>query len=229
MTEERRYSEDEVREIFGLAADDRTRLPAPDTGPGTGLTLPELREIGREVGLEPERIDAAASLVANRSDALKERTYLGLPISVGRSVGLPRPLSDTEWEIVVGELRETFGARGRVTSQGELREWVNGNLHAFQETTEDGHRFRLQTTKGTALTATRIGVGLLAFAAVLMLVLVLTGAGGDLFAPLFLGGLGLAALGSNALVLPAWASRREEQMDYIAARVRALTEPERED
>ncbi|MGK7312483.1 MAG: hypothetical protein ACN0LA_09610 [Candidatus Longimicrobiales bacterium M2_2A_002] len=229
MTEERRYGEDEVREIFGLAADDRARLPAAGAGSGSGLTLAELREIGREVGLAPERIDAAASLVANRPSAMKERTYLGLPIAVGRSVPLPRPLTDTEWEIVVGELRETFGARGRVRSQGGLREWVNGNLHAFQETTEDGYRLRLQTTKGTAVTATRIGAGLLALAVVLMLVMVLTGAGGDLFAPIFLGGLGLAALGSNALVLPSWASRREEQMDYIAARARALMAPDRED
>lgn len=229
MTKERRYSEDEVREIFGLAADDRSRLPAASSGPGAGLTLAELQEIGREVGLPPERIEAAASMVAHRPGALRERTYLGLPISVGRSVPLHRPLTDTEWEILVGELRETFGARGRVRSQGGLREWVNGNLHAFQETTEDGYRLRLQTTKGTALTATRIGAGLVALAAVLILVIVLTGGGGDLFAPLFLGGLGLAALGSNALVLPSWASRREEQMDYIAARARALTEPERED
>ena len=228
MTKERRYSEDEVREIFGLAADDRARLPAADTGPGNGLTLAELREIGREVGLAPERIDAAASLVANRPSALKERTYLGLPISVGRSVPLPRPLTDTEWEILVGELRETFGARGRVRSQGGLREWVNGNLHAFQETTEDGYRLRLQTTKGTAVTANRIGASLLALAVVLMLVMTLTGSA-DLFAPFFLGGLGLAAIGSNAVVLPAWASRREEQMDYIGARARALTMPERED
>lgn len=229
MTKERRYNEDEVREIFGLAADDRTRLPAASAGPGDGLTLAELREIGREVGVDPERIDAAASLVANRPSGLKERTYLGLPISVGRSVPLPRPLTDTEWEILVGDLRETFGARGRVRSQGGLREWVNGNLHVFQEATEDGYRLRLQTTKGTALTATRIGAGLLALAAVLILVMVLTGTAGDFFAPLFLGGLGLAALGSNALVLPSWASRREEQMDYLAARARALTASERED
>ena len=225
--DDRRYTEAQIREIFGLAADDRVLLPTrPTAGATDGLTLAELQEIGREVGLDPERIRAAASLVRGRGGALREGTYLGLPISVGRNVELPRPLTDTEWEVLVGELRETFGARGRVASQGGLREWVNGNLHAFQETTEDGYRFRMQTTKGTARQATVIGTVLLGMAVVLLLVMVLTGnVAGELFAPLFLGATGLAALGSNAVVLPRWAARREEQMEYIAARARELTAP----
>lgn len=224
MSDERRYTEDEIREIFGLAADDRARLPTRSgSGRTDGLTLAELEEIGREVGLAPDRVRAAATLVDGRGAALREGTYLGLPISVGRNVPLPRPLTDTEWEVLVGELRETFGARGRVASQGGLREWVNGNLHAFQETTEDGYRFRMQTTKGTARQATVVGSIMLAFAVILLLVLVLTGnTAGELAGPLFLGGIGLAALGSNALVLPRWAARREEQMEYIANRARAL-------
>jgi hypothetical protein len=53
----------------------------------------------------------------------------------------------------------------------------------------------------------------------------------DVFVPLFFSAMGVVALTYNALRLPRWALEREEQMDYIAGRVRSLisTEPEAAD
>ena len=42
------------------------------------------------------------------------------------------------------------------------------------------------------------------------------------FAGLGFGVFGAGALGLNAVRLPRWAGKREEQMEYIAGRVRAL-------
>ena len=57
MANERRYGEDEVKEIFERAAE--YRRPggrALATGEGEGLGLKELQAIGAEVGLSPDRI-----------------------------------------------------------------------------------------------------------------------------------------------------------------------------
>ena len=63
MSNERRFGDDEVREIFDRAS----RSGAVRLGGGSidehGLTLPELQDVGKEVGLDPERIaEAAAAL-----------------------------------------------------------------------------------------------------------------------------------------------------------------------
>ncbi|MFV1988350.1 MAG: hypothetical protein ACC682_13800, partial [Gemmatimonadota bacterium] len=162
MADERRYGEDEVDEIFSLAT--RTgdaRLPAPTVQ--EGLTLGELQDVGREVGLSPERVAEAASTLDARLETLPRATAFGAPVSVGRVIEVPRAATDREWQVLVSELRETFDARGRVASHGDMREWTNGNLHAFLEPTATGHRLRLGTRKTGATMVSAIGaVGLAA-------------------------------------------------------------------
>jgi hypothetical protein len=222
MTEDRRYGEDEVREIFELA----THQKAPDqpsAGDAAGLTLAEIQDIGREVGLEPAVVARAAAALETRTTRFARRTSLGMPIAVGRIVQLPRPLSEAEWEQLVVELRATFGARGRATSQGNLREWVNGNLHAFIEPAEGGYRLRIGTLKGDAAALNAIGAigiatGFIAFGSLL-----LAGASPHaILVPAMLGASGVGAFLSNALRLPRWAKQREQQIEYIAARVAAI-------
>jgi hypothetical protein len=146
-------------------------------------------------------------------------------VSVSRSTDLPRALTDSEWEILVGELRETFGARGQVTTQGEIREWTNGNLHVFVEPTATGHRLRMGTTKGGArelLTMGAAGIGVGAFLVLFMAFEQLARA--SVAGPLFIAGVAAATLAYHMISLPGWAREREEQMEYIAGRVAALLE-----
>jgi hypothetical protein len=228
MTDERRYQDDEVAKIFETAAAPMQSSPRETTGRGTsaddGLTLAELQAIGREVGVPPERIAEAAARVDRRGLPAPRRTDLGMPVGVSRSVDLPRAPTDREWALLVGELRETFGARGRDHSDGDLREWWNGNLHATIEPTESGYRLRLSTLKGDGLALNRAGIGAIAFALILFVILALGGVldEGEILVPLLLGSMGLFALGANAVRLPRWAGEREEQMEYITGRARAL-------
>ena len=128
---------------------------------------------------------------------------------------------------LVADLRQTFRARGHVRSSGNLREWTNGNLHAFVEPTGDGWRLRLGTTKGDAVTLLVLGAGGTVVGLVMLLFMVLAGEfSGDLMAALTLTLSGGGALGYSALRLPAWADEREHQMAHIAERVRALVEGE---
>lgn len=226
MTGERRYDEDEVREIFQAAAG--PGASAGSDGPGDGMTLAELQEIGAEVGLSPVGITRAAAALDTRREALPRRKRLGLPVSVGRVVELPRAPEDREWDLLVGMLRETFRARGEVTEQGGIREWSNGNLHISVEPTADGHRLRLGTTNGAGLATNFIGVALGSLAVALAIGLAVAGRlaedGPALLA--MLGSLSAFALLSNVVRLPRWAREREDQMEEIADRAVELLSSE---
>ncbi|MDX1578241.1 MAG: hypothetical protein R3266_07140 [Gemmatimonadota bacterium] len=221
MADERIYREDEVEEIFALAAREGSAgVRAPSEG--DGLTLGQLQEVGREVGLAPERVAEAAASLDARPAQLPRQTLLGSPVSVGRIVELPRAPTDREWQFLVAELRETFGAQGRVTAHGDVREWSNGNLHAALEQTESGHRLRLGTRKGNAIEAAAggaVGIGMALFFGVALLA---AGKPEAVFLPILFALMGGSALAWNALRLPRWADEREEQMERIGARARQL-------
>jgi hypothetical protein len=223
MTNERRYQDEEVKEILSLAAN-RAEVGRPVVSDEGGLTLSELQEVGLEVGMDPGRIAEAAFAVDTRRELLPRRTSFGMPISVGRVIELPRAVTDREWELLVAELRETFGARGQVTSHGGVREWTNGNLHAFLEPTETGHRLRLRTHKGGAIALNRMGVAGLAMGLILLTMFLTTGPSPVRLelVMMLLVGMGGGALATNIVSLPRWARDREGQMEYLAGRVEAL-------
>lgn len=223
MTSERRYGEDEARRIFGAAAEAEDHSGPPGPAAGEGLTLAELQGIGLEVGLEPEQIARAAAGLDVGRTALPRKRYLGMPVTVGHVVDLPRAPSDGEWDLLVSALRETFGARGKVTESGGIREWTNSNLHAYVEPTADGYRLRLGTLSGRGVGLNRFGAIMGSFSAALLVILALSGRLMEAWPTVMM--FGLIAAGSllaNAVTLPAWARRREEQMAEIADRAVAL-------
>lgn len=229
LADRRTYDDDEVREIFSLAAETQERDTVPvTTETRSGLTLRELQEVGREVGLEPDRVARAAAAFDARSASLPRRTFLGAPTGVRRTVELPRELTDREWEALAGELRETFDARGRVISRGSAHEWTDGEVHAFLEPHGPGHRLRLDArtfplTVGAGAGAFGIFAGLLSLvtsaldAATFGPVL-------EVLLPLLLVLVGAGAVGTNVLRLRRWADDRERRMEHVAERARALAE-----
>ena len=105
---QRRYEDDEVREIFSLATTGGARdqsLPA-ESG---GLTLDELQRIGQEAGIEPARVAQAAERLDARGTQAPVRRSFGMPVGVSRVVDLPRAPTDREWEQLISEFRTTFG------------------------------------------------------------------------------------------------------------------------
>jgi hypothetical protein len=215
---DRRYNDEEVAAIFLTAAENPGTAPV-QTPRNEGLTLADLQEIGREVGIAPDAVALAAQSLELRRQAVA-RTFLGLPIGVERTVPLNRWLTDGEWEQLVVELREVFRARGTVRSYGSLRQWTNGNLQALLEPTATGHRLRLGTVKGDARTGMAGGLAIIGVSAAVAI----AGAVGGQFAPavpgialLLVTGLGLFA--NSALRLPSWARLRGRQMEAIAARL----------
>ncbi len=214
---DRRYSEEEVAAIFEQAAQaqhaGRRRLP-----PGEGMTLGQLQEIGREVGIAPEMVAQAARAI-DHGGRPASRRFLGFPVGVGRTIELDRRISDEEWERLVVDLRETFDARGKVSYDGSFRQWTNGNLQALLEPTPTGHRLRLQTLKGNAMGLMGGGLGLLGVAAALLVVMAVAGDFSNVDGFVFLSAMGLGMFGVGALRLPAWARLRRRQMEGVAERL----------
>jgi hypothetical protein len=213
---ERRYGEDEVREIFSLATTDDPRDGKLRAESG-GLTLDELQRIGREAGIEPTRITQAAASLEARGSPEPIRRSFGLPIGVSRVVDLPRAPTDREWEQLVSEFRTTFGAQGRATSSGGLREWSNGNLHISVEPTAHGERLRLSTVKRDAQALSLFGL-MTGGMSVLMGAIVAAVSTPESALPVLgmFGGMSLASFGANFVRLPRWARERERQMEHLA-------------
>src|SRR5437867_4980768 len=174
---ERRFNEAEVAEIFQRATEaqqsGKRLVPLSE-----GMTLGDLQDIGRQVGLSPELIAQAAKSI-DRAGRPTSRTFLGLPIGVGRTVDLDRRLTDQDWERLVVDLRETFDARGTLRHEGSFRQWTNGNLQALLEPTESGQRLRLRTVKGDAFGLIAGGLTLMGVAAALLVTAALRGGIGD--------------------------------------------------
>jgi len=223
---DRHYNEDEVAAIFRAAAEgsDSRTLPG---GRADGLTLDDLQDIAREVGISPTAVSRAAQSLDRPRGAAVPQTFLGLPIAVERTVALDRNLTDTEWELLVVQLREVFHARGTVRAQGSMREWSNGNLHALLEPTPTGYQLRLGTFKGNARASTAVGTLMLGMSAVVGFVVASHGTIVDAApAIVSLATIGAVFLANGALRLPRWARLRRRQMDDVAAQLtQAMQDP----
>jgi hypothetical protein len=225
---ERRYTEEEVEAIFRQAAEAEVAGKGPLPA-GEGRTLSELQAIGAEVGLQPELVERAARSL-DRGGRPPDRSLLGFPLAVGRTVALERRLTDEEWERLVVDLRDTFDARGTLRTQGTFRQWTNGNLQALLEPTERGHQLRLRTLKGDARNFMHAGLALFGVALALLVLFAATGElATDWGAAFFVALMGAGMFGAGALRLPGWAATREAQMDGVVERLLASTSSDPDD
>ncbi len=224
---ERRYSDDEVSEIFERA----TKASLPSSRPAEGLTLRELQEVGKEVGLAPELVERAAKSL-DRKGHTHDRLVVGLPVGVGRTIELEHPLTDAEWHRLVVDLRETFEAQGKLSEHGPFKQWTNGNLQALLEPTPDGQRLRLKTFKADAMRLMSTGLGMTGITAGILTILYLRAVPFDATAPWIVFTTGIGLLVAGALRVPGWARLRRRQMEEIAERLTlatALPPPEMSD
>ena len=225
---ERRYDEAEVARIFeeatrrALSGGTRSgrALPGPE-----GLTLAQLQEIGAEVGLPPEAVAAGAAMVeADAAPVEYTGSTVGMPHGVAGSIPLPRELTDREWGVVVGRLRDTFAAHGTAESDGMVRSWRNGNLQIRIEPTSTGTVLRMRTHKSDGKVLPVLGAGMSGSGALLAAIL---GFAGDPRGAAVMGTLlipvGVLMFMLGALTVPKWARTRKEQMHEIAAMILELT------
>ncbi len=215
---DRRYNREEVAEIFERASEKERTLP-PSTE-ATGLTLTELHEIAREVGISPESVSLAAESL-NHAATPASATFLGLPLGVSRTVEFNRKVSDPEWEMLVADLRTTFSASGKLRYDGPFRQWSNGNLKAIVEPTPAGSRLRLRTMNANARAMLIMGM-VFAGAGAATVITSNTAAGFDSSSLSGIELLGLVGLGlfvAGVVRVRGWARLRTTQFEEVIARL----------
>ena len=214
---ERRYSDEEVSEIFAKAAEGQERVRAPLTR-NEGMTLAQLQDIGQQAGISADAIAGAAQSLAVR--APPPARLLGMPVSVERSIALDRRLTDAEWEQLVVQLRTVFNASGVMGGQGGFREWRNGNLQALLEPTPTGQQLRLRTTNSTAQLGVVISTVMLSMSGIVAISsAVAHHLARGLPGVAFTGIIGIGALLYGLLPLRGWAQRRAQQMEDITSSI----------
>lgn len=224
---DRRYSDDEISEIFRRATEVQQRAPQQQLSQSQGMSLAELQSIGREAGIAPDLVAQAARELDQPALPRVSSTF-GIPTGVARTVQLERRLTDDEWDALVVRLRDTFNARGTITVQGAFRTWSNGNLHVLVEPNGEGQLVRFRTTHGNSRTFMITGMVMTAVTATTLAVAAATGLDAlnnaiDNVGNIFI--IGAALFGVGALQLPRWRKTRREQMDELAERLLRITGP----
>jgi hypothetical protein len=116
----RRYTDQEVALVLKRAAELEERRTLSGA---KGLTLEELREIAREVGLSPETIDEAVTSIAG-SRRRRSGGWLGGALSAKVVRGVPGRLNEADLRQLVRLVEERLDATGTVTEALGTVRWT---------------------------------------------------------------------------------------------------------
>ena len=214
MDPERRLSESEVSAVLQRAGEESAQ---------PGLTVAQVQEIARDVGLSPDAVSRALQESATGAlvPAAVNRT-LGMPVGVAKDVLLPGPLTDEAWDVLVSVLRSTFAARGKELRSGAVREWRNGKLRIAVEPTGSGHRLRMSTQKEGALQGPVVAAATSLSVALAMTASARPGLG---MLAAVVSALGVGSFALPFLSLPRWGRSRAAQFDAVAREAMQLALP----
>ncbi len=198
---ERTYSEREIADLIARAAERQQDARQRDDGPG--LTLSEIERIGRESGIDPAHLRAAAAEMDSAGRTLSRQSgHTRTHVTAERWIDAP--LAPEAWEEAVTELQDRLGVNatywmgqssgGTVQQVGNAYEWQHTSSIGVQTTVTasprgDRTRLRIRQLVGLA-SPTAEGIGYGAFIAVV------AGAIG--------GALSGAALGAVLAFLAVW-------------------------
>ncbi len=113
-----RYSDLEVTQILRRAVELQEKEGAG--GGGAGLTLEQLQDIARDVGVDPRFVqDAARSLVRTRRNG----RLLGGPTEFHFVQILPQGYDPARTQAMIDEIRTVMGRHGRVAEVADALEW----------------------------------------------------------------------------------------------------------
>jgi hypothetical protein len=137
----RRYSDGEVREIVKRASE----LEASTPTAGGAMTIGGVQALAAEVGIAPDAVRAAvqsvatpgASVVSGGAGTANERNrWLGGPTSLTFERVVEGELPDTEWQVLVDEIRRSLRNVGQVSQFGRSFSWVATRRGAAQRDLE---------------------------------------------------------------------------------------------
>jgi len=128
MSNERLYTEKEISKILKRAGEVQAAQSEKIT---VGLSLEEIQQIAKDVGLEPDIV----ANVANEIDDEPEQEETGffsslmMPTKIDLEHVLPGNLSENEWPEVVSLIERATGKSGSSSQIGKMLEWISDGKH----------------------------------------------------------------------------------------------------
>ena len=120
MNNTQRFNRDEISKILKRAAElEHDENSVDDTD---GLTLQELQQVSKEVGIDPKYIQQALRELQTPAQSLTSN-MLGGPFKYHILETAPGVLTEEEWEEVVSEIRRIHGGIGKTSKLGNTFEW----------------------------------------------------------------------------------------------------------
>jgi hypothetical protein len=116
---ERKFSDREVREILKKAVE---KAPSRALAKGEGISLSDLKSIGEEVGIDPDRVEDAARAVA-LGGGKKPFSLLGFPRILNFSRKVKGELDPADIPEVLALIRRIMGQQGEADEIHGLLEW----------------------------------------------------------------------------------------------------------
>ncbi|MDR3692228.1 MAG: hypothetical protein P4L46_22795 [Fimbriimonas sp.] len=140
----RLYNEKEVSEILRRASSSRLGGDPSDSG---GISLGELKEIGAELGLDPEQISLAAQEM--KSDSAARSGPFGARIVLDRT--MDGEVSTDDWLGMVAVMQRFHKDSGAVTQRGMNYDWAGSeegaSLALTVKSSKGRSRIRLESNR----------------------------------------------------------------------------------
>lgn len=226
------FDDVEVQRILERALDQQKSAERRALVKGTGTSLPELRTIASEVGIDPRFIDSAAREVVVRRGAPPAKERFGVPDLLRADRVIPEEIDDEEWMRIVEEMRAAFGMTGVVSSYARVREWHSGTSSAKEasiiqlrvETTDAGTAITLsQNTRQQTLLPTVLGMTFGAVAVTFAALVPFIGASTSAAAFIGVNALGGAGIFAGGMGwVGRWARSRGELFERLLDRIELI-------
>jgi hypothetical protein len=120
MDSNHRFNRDEISKILKRAAELEHKDDIDDDS--EGLTVKELQQVSKEVGLHPKYIQRALDELQAPAHLVSSNIFGG-PFTYHLSNSASGGLTEKEWEDVVSEIRRIHGGIGKTSKLGNTYEW----------------------------------------------------------------------------------------------------------
>ncbi|GAA5520850.1 hypothetical protein LQ318_03860 [Aliifodinibius salicampi] len=129
------YTEKEIGALIKRATEIQEK--AHESFP-QGLSLQEIKDIAREIGIDPKHIRSAASELEHQMATEQRSNFLGAPFLIEQKRAIRGEISAEEWEDLVRQIRRMTGSSGRTTTVGQTRQW-HRSVKDMSTTLEETH------------------------------------------------------------------------------------------
>lgn len=120
MNTNHRFNRDEISSILKRAAELEHKDNVDEEG--EGLTLRELQQVSREVGIDPKYVQRALDELQNSAQQRRSNIFGG-PFSYNISESAEQIADEEVWEEIVSEIRRIHGGIGKTSKLGNTFEW----------------------------------------------------------------------------------------------------------